>query len=191
MVAAFDEVLAMVAAAEQQDGWLIACQERGVYLAISRELVETLAKLLRSLGNEPVLEVCAGDGRLAQALGAGGVAVIATDAQPLADSGVERLSATEALARYEPAVVLGSFVPVDSGVDAAVLAAPSVRHYVVLNARLGGLFGSAELWQTAGWTGRPLPAISRRMITRHDAWLDEPQRPILQHGEAWHWQRGD
>jgi len=102
---------------------------------------------------------------------------------------VERASAQEALRRYRPAVVLGCFVPIDSGVDELVMRSPSVRHYVVLAARIGGLLGSAPLWHDANWTAEPLAEVTRWMLTRHDTWTGTPGRSILRHGEAWHLRR--
>jgi hypothetical protein len=93
------------------------------------------------------------------------------------------------LQKYRPGLVLGAFVPADAGVDEAVLACPSVRHYVLLGARIGGVFASAALWRDARWRARPLAEISRWMLTRHDVWLDDQQRRILQHGEAWQFSR--
>jgi hypothetical protein len=133
-----------------------------------------------------VLEVCAGRGELAGALSAAGVPVVAADADPPPGSPVVRATAAAALRRWRPAVVLGCFVPVDAGVDDAVLACPSVRHYVVLGARLGGCLGSPALWQNLHWAAEPLPGISRWMLTRHDVWLGAREKAILRHGEAWH-----
>lgn len=177
-------------AAEAGEGWLEACEQAGRYLAPCQELIAALADLLRRLAQaSTVLEVCAGHGEMAAALARSGVAILATDADPPAGSSVVRMTARDALAQHRPRVVLGSFVPADAGVDEAVLACPSVQHYVVLNARIGGSLGSPSLWQPMGrprgWTARPLPDIARWMITRHDVWLDAPKARLLAHGEAW------
>ena len=184
----FQSQLDRIAAAERGDGWLCACEDDGRFLLPSRQLVESLGELLRSLGAGPVLEVCAGRGELSEALTAA-VPVVATDAGPPAGSSVHSMSAEEALGRHRPTVVLGSFVPVDAGVDEAVLRFPSVDHYVVLGARIGGLLGSAALWRTADWTAARLPNVEQWVLTRHDVWLDGPQRPLIQHGEAWHFNK--
>ena len=183
----FESGLDEIAAAGRRDGWLCACADADRFLLLCGELVASLAELLASLGDGPVLEVCAGRGDLSEALRSAGAASTATDADPPQGACVERLSAEEALRRYRPAVVLGSFVPVDSGVDRLVLRFPSVRHYVVLGGRVGGQFGSAALWEDSGWTAEPLDQLTRWMLTRHDVWVEEGT--ILRHGEAWHFLR--
>jgi len=180
-------------AAEQGTGWLDECIDAGRFLALSRELADALARILRRLARGgPVLEVCAGSGRLARALAARGVDMEATDAEPPEGTSVLRLSARAALKRFNPEIVLGVFVPHDAGVDEAVLARPSVRHYVAVNARLGGTLGSASFWQMPGWKHEPLNDIRRWVLTRHDVWLGSAgmhRDEILQHGEVWHFAR--
>jgi len=185
----FDSQLEEIAAAERGDGWLDVCEQESRFLTPTRELVAAVYEFLRSLGDGSILEVCAGGGELAEAMGAAGVRVVATDADPPGGSRVIRASADEALRRYRPAVVLGCFVPVDSGVDELVMTFPSVRHYVVLGARIGGLFGADALWNHPSWTRKPLEQVSRWMLTRHDVWLGTRQQPVLRHGEAWHFKR--
>jgi hypothetical protein len=186
----FDAWLDRIAAAERGDGWLSACADAGRFLAASMELVEELAALLRRLaGDGPALEVCAGCGELAAALTAAGVPLVAVDADPPAGAAVQRATATAALRRYRPTVVLGAFVPIDAGVDEVVLACRDVEHYVVLGARLNGLFGSPALWRNPAWHAAPLESLGRRMLTRHDVWLGPARQQILQRGEAWHFQR--
>ena len=191
----FDSVVGRIAAAERGQGWLSVCEDAGRFLVPCRELIASLAERLAPLDKSPldksplddgpVLEVCAGRGELAQSLRAAGVRINATDVEsPHGTAGfVERMPADEALRQFRPALVLGSFVPVDSGIDRMVMSFPSVRHYVALGARIGGLFGSASLWEEAGWTARPLDAVTRWLLTRHDVWID--RRRILRHGEAW------
>ena len=182
-------LLRAIAQAERRDGWLSACEHNGRFLVPTHEFVMALAQFLRSVKADPILEVCAGRGELAEAIRSAKVPVVATDADPPPGSPVVRASAEEALRRYRPAVVLGCFVPVDAGVDECVMGFPSVRHYVVLGARIGGLFGSGTLWRDRGWVAEPLDRLTRWMITRHDVWVDE--RTIVQHGEAWLFTRKD
>ncbi len=189
----FAEGRARLVAAEASTGWLDECDDAGRFLAVSRELVEALAQvLLRLAGNGPVLEVCAGSGALARSLAAMGVRVQATDAEPPHASEVLPMSAQAALHQFQPSVVLGVFVPHDAGVDEAVLACPSVQHYVIVNARIGGALGSPSLWTAPGWKSEPLDDIRRWVLTRHDVWRGRAGRKggdILQHGEVWHFER--
>lgn len=187
----YESQLEAIAAAEQGDGWLSACERDGRFLIPTAQFVDALGEFLRRLEAGPVLEVCAGGGELAAAIRATGVPIVATDAAPPPGSGVVRAAAEEALRRYRPVVVVGCFVPIDAGADPLVLGFPSVRHYVVLGARVGGLLGSADLWRHPSWTAEPLEPLTRWMLTRHDAWLGATGRPILRYGEAWHFYRSE
>ncbi len=189
----FAQWRARLIAAEASDGWLNECDDASRFLAVSREFVEALAAALRRFaGDGSVLEVCAGSGALAFWLAALGIQVQATDAEPPEGSVVLRMSAQAALRQFQPTIVLGVFVPHDAGVDEAVLACPSVRHYVVVNARIGGALGSPSLWSAPGWKPEPLDDIRRWVLTRHDVWLGHPGKKngdILPHGEVWHFAR--
>jgi len=185
----FESGLDEIAAAGRRDGWLCACLDADRFLLPCRELVAALAELLTSLAAGPVLEVCAGGGELSESLRAAGADSTPTDLFPPQGAPVERLSAQEALCRYRPSVVLGSFIPLDSGVDRLVLGFPSVHHYVVLGGRIGGQLGSAALWENSAWAARPLDQITPWMLTRHDVWVDK--QTVLRHGEAWYFRRRD
>lgn len=189
----FAELREHLIAAEDSTGWFDECDNAGRFLAVSRELVDTLAITLRRLaGNDTILEICAGSGELARSLTARSIHIQATDAEPPAGAETLRISAEAALLRFRPTVVLGVFAPHDAGVDEAVLACPSVRHYVIVNARLGGAIGSSSLWSTPGWKPEPLDYVRRWVITRHDVYLGQAGKKdgdILQHGEVWHFTR--
>ncbi len=183
----FEFVLDQIIAAEGREGWLCASEDAERFLSPCRELVESLAETLDALGDGPVLEVAAGGGELAAGLQSAGATIVATDIDPPEGSEVGRESAEDALRRYHPAVVLGSFIPVDSDVDRLVMSFPTVRHYLVLGARIGGFLGSDELWHNSAWISTPLETVTRWMLTRHDVWIDN--RRTLRHGEAWHFAR--
>jgi len=187
----FDWCVGEIAAAERGDGWLASCVEADRYLLLASEFVGAVAARLSAISTGSRVEVCAGRGKLAAALARYGIEVIAIDVDPPAGCGVLRVSAEDALQRWHPRVVLGCFVPSDARVDEVVLACPSVRHYLVLGARVGGELGSARLWRAPGWTRRPLAEISRWMLTRHDVWTGQAGCPIVQHGEAWCFSRSD
>ena len=179
-----EQMLRAMAEAERSIGWMAACEEAGRYLAVTDELIESLAAAMRDHGMYSALEVCAANGVLAEALRARGIDITATDVDPPIDAAVERIPADDALDREQPGNVIGCFVPFDSGVDRAVLEAPSVQRYLALNARLNGEFGDSAVWQQPGWTASRLESTERWMLTRHDVWLNDSEPPI-RHGEAW------
>lgn len=184
----YRDVVEAMGAAEQAEGWLNTCEVARRYLAVNHEFVHALADRLRR-ADQPIVEVCAGDGELAVALRGHDVEVIATDANPPPGASTSVCAdAITALSRYRPSTVLGAFVPFDADIDQAALAAPFVMRYFVLNARLGGQLGHAALWQNPGWRAVPLPDVSRWMICRHDVWMGQ-NTPIIQHGEAWLFKR--
>ena len=183
MPATQQQVLTDLTAAERDAGWLAACEEAGCHLVVTRELAEAVAELVRTLSPGPVLEVCAGCGELAAAVRRQGIDLTAADADPAAGSDVLRLDAAAALARIEPRMVIGCFVPVDSRVDQSVLATPSVEYYLVIAARINGQFSSSLDRSSRGWEACPLPEIARWVVTRHDTWLGEG-RGVLRRGEA-------
>jgi hypothetical protein len=182
------EVLAEVSEAERDAGWLARCEDHGRHLSVTTELADAVADQLRAYGATNVLEVCAGRGELAACLDQRGIHTTATDAAPSDARHVVQLTAADALARFQPRAVMGCFVPVDSNIDALVLASGSVEIYLVIHARLNGQFGSTHLWSAEGCQAVPLPQVTQWLITRHDVWLSETQR-LLQHGEAWLFQR--
>lgn len=159
-------------------GWLCNCQRRGLYQVLSRELVCAVRAVLTALSDGSVLEVAAGCGSFAAALSTPRLRVVATDSR----SG---WPADRALEAFRPGVVVSCFAPADSGVDAAVLACPTVRHYLVLNAACNGLFGSPALRQATGWSGRPVASVTGWMLTRFDTPLDPLGRRWVRHGQAW------
>ncbi len=190
----FADVLDCVLKAEQSEGWLSVCEQRGVFVALNLEFVQELAVFLRRYTSGPVVEVCAGNGELARALTEAGVEVVPTDVRPTeaAQHGpgprVLAMDAATALARFRPKTVLAVFVPVDSEVDRQVLSFPSVCHYVVLGARLAGQFGSQWLWRSEGWSAEPVPSLSRFLVTRHDT-VAGLSGAVLQKGEVWWFRR--
>jgi hypothetical protein len=182
-----DNVLAQVAVAEHGSGWLALCDDEGQYVALNRQFVDALASVLLKINPSGyhVLEVCAGNGALAAALRTRGIDIIATDFNPPTDAReVLSSSARDALEKYCPRVVLGSFVPFDALIDEAILGNDSVQAYVVLGARTGN--ERRIEWQPVhpGWVCSPLPRVTSYLVTRHDVWLGH-RLPILKKGDAW------
>jgi hypothetical protein len=112
-------------------------EPRGIYAFYSQELIRALAE---RIGDRACLEIAAGDGTLTRFLAEARVQIRATDDRSWSHAikfpdDVERLDATQALARYQPKVVLCAFPPPRNTFERAVFRTPSVDLYVVLTTR--------------------------------------------------------
>jgi hypothetical protein len=171
----FDNALTLLEAADRSDGWLAACEERHVYLALNREFVAALVAQVDALRKRAfwaeVLELGASDGQLAIALQAHGIRVIATDPNPRAET-VLPLTAAQALRQFSPRSVLVCFPPVDAGIEAAIFDTPSVRNIVYIGPEWNGRVGTDTIWNQGGWTVTPLPQVDQFIVSRLDYLVD-------------------
>lgn len=153
-------------------------RERFVHQFWTREFVAALARHLRASGAAPVLEVGAGRGDLAGWLRARGVPIVATDDGSWLDGrrrwprglpdGVEPLSYEAALARYRPALVLCSWMPLGEDWTPAFRACPSAREYLLIGEGPGGCTGTpASFDASAPWRRAFLGDIARLGLTRN------------------------
>ena len=144
----------------------------------TREFVDALAVVIAAAAGGLVVEVGAGRGDLARWLGERGPPIVATDDGSLLDgrlrwprglpAGVEPLGYAEALARYRPAFVLCSWMPLGEDWTPAFRACPSVRDYLLIGEGPGGCTGTpASFAAPPGWRGAFLPAVSRLGLTRN------------------------
>jgi hypothetical protein len=171
----FDNALSLLEAADRSDGWLAACEERQVYLALNREFVAALVAQVDALRNRAlhseVLELGASDGQLALALQQNGISVIATDSNPRA-AHVLPLTAAQALRQFQPRTVLTCFPPVDAGIEKAIFDTPSVRDIIYIGPEWNGRVGTDAIWNQPGWTVTPLPQVDRFIVSRLDYLVD-------------------
>jgi len=112
-------------------------EPRGIYAFYSHELIRALAE---RIGGRACLEIAAGDGTLTRFLADAGVTIQATDDRSWSraiqfPAHVAKVDASEALARYQPKVVLCSFPPPSNTFEREVFRTPSVDLYVVLTTR--------------------------------------------------------
>ena len=171
----FDTTLSLLEAADRSDGWLAACEERQLYLALNREFVAALVAQVDDLRKRAffpeVLELGAADGQLALALQQNGVPVIPTDSNPRAPH-VLPLTATQALRQFKPHSVLVCFPPVDAGIEAAIFSTPSVRNIIYIGPEWNGRVGTDAIWNQQGWTVTSLPQVDRFIVSRLDYLVD-------------------
>eukprot|EP00928_Gymnodinium_smaydae_P010753 TRINITY_DN14046_c0_g1_i2.p1 TRINITY_DN14046_c0_g1~~TRINITY_DN14046_c0_g1_i2.p1 ORF type:complete len:409 (+),score=31.72 TRINITY_DN14046_c0_g1_i2:45-1229(+) len=142
------------------------CERYGIYEFLTVEYVDALATYLgerqaalpQGLRDRPILEVAAGSGRLAHFLTQRNINVLATDSgswglnQPFK---VTSIAHDAALTRYQPAVVLCSWMPENTDFTAPWRAQHSVQEYVLIGAANSGLSGLP--WETWGFASPHLP----------------------------------
>ena len=169
--------------------WLDYCDAHGIYHYPTGEYAVALAEAIAKLKPRRVVEVAAGKGALSSALGALGFDVAATDAHSTSEP-VLQLTASEALAQLRPDLAIGSWVPIDSGIDAQVMACPSVRWYVYIGHEHNGIVGHEGLWRVPGWRHWRVEPADAVNLGRTDFCSDFGQRLIVQHGWTVVFERG-
>jgi hypothetical protein len=120
---------------------------------LSNHIVRTLYQSESVRERDVVLEVGAGDGRLAGLLGERiheeglGALVVATDIEPPEDTHfpVEALNHREALAKYDPVAVISSWMPQYEEWTWDMRATPSVEEYIVIG--VPPLTGNRSTWR--------------------------------------------
>jgi len=124
-----------------QRRWFNFCEDHGVHNVYNIEFINALANEIRGLNDSfPIVEICAGDGKLSHQLRKRGIDIKPTDdySRKLLKNGlVEKLSHQEALGKYEPRVVLASWIPYSTiGFD--ILDYPSVKQFINIGEDVGG-----------------------------------------------------
>ena len=113
--------------------WVSFCRRYTLYNIENLELVSGLAFVLRELPR-PIIEVCAGRGKLSYWLRRFGIDIIATDDYSWRlwgeRHGVEKLDVWEALEKYSPRTVLGSWIPANASLGLAILSHPTVEFFI-------------------------------------------------------------
>lgn len=140
---------------------------QGIYCFYSRKLIRALAAVI---GEEPCLEIAAGDGTLARFLAAEGVDITATDDHSWSDrveipESVWKQDARVALRVHQPRVVICSWPPADNPFERDVFRAPSVQLYIVLSTRHDYAAGSwAAYREQTSFDFAEAPELSRLLL---------------------------
>lgn len=155
----------------KQLNWFGFCEKHKVHDIYNVEFVDALAEEIRGLNDYPIVEICAGDGKLSRHLRTRGIDIRATDNYswekiPRDGNLVERLSHREALERYLPRIVVASWIPIKGRIGFDVLGFPGVRYFVD-NGETG--------WMTEGtidienWGITDLENVEKYSICRTDS----------------------
>jgi hypothetical protein len=112
-------------------------QPRGIYCFYTKELISELCALI---GGRLCLEIGAGDGTLTRFLADKGIQICATDDYSWKHAidypqTVERLSAKQALVRYQPQAVICSWPPPGNTFEQKIFSTRSIELYIVIGSR--------------------------------------------------------
>jgi|TARA_Y100000310_G_C20588586_1_gene766746 hypothetical protein len=118
---------------------------KGVNSILTEEFIEELYREMRSrrLADIPMIEICAGRGKLSYQLRKHGIDIVATDnySQKMDrdESLVERVeSHREALEKYTPRLVVASWIPRNPEIGDDVLHFPTVDYFIDIGERRSG-----------------------------------------------------
>ncbi len=169
--------------------WLILCKIHNIYHAFCYEFVQKLAEEIQKLeikGN--IIEICAGNGKLSYWLKHFGIPSIATDDYSLDKiknrdpKYAERLSHMEAIAKYNPELVIASWIPQDSRIAMDVLDSPKVKYYIDIGtcpeAFTPETTGVVDLWERMDVSYTPLDSTDAFALSTLDfitRWTQLPQ----------------
>lgn len=137
--------------------WQKFCEKHGIWSVYTVEFVDALEEVIRGLNETPIVEVCAGNGKLSYHLRKRGIDITATDDYSDEEIKrderlVERLPHKEVLVKHESRIVIAAFVPPDKGIAEDVLDFPSVNYFIQFPQFTGPTISSCQ----TGWKSRPL-----------------------------------
>ena len=183
----FHSIQGEIEQAPLRSNWMLPCENEDTRLGLSKEFVQSLSDVLKSLPN-PILEVGPRHSRLSQVLSDYGAPVRTVGAHAPREKATTRFNVELMPDDVAHPTVLNAFAPPDSGLHQDIMHDSSVQSYLVLTARIAGVCDSFALWNQRGWRAQQLPMLQRWMLTQHDMYVCDG-RPLVRLGDAWLFQR--
>jgi len=151
-------------------GWFGFCQDNSLFNVHNAEFVDALAGEIKKLDNSPIVEICAGNGKLSYHLRLRGIDIKPTDNHSwrLSDDLVEKLSHQEALEKYNPKIVVASWIPYKSQIGLDALNYPSVSHIISIGENTGSRKQLIEGYDKKEWNMRYFENVEESSICRTD-----------------------
>ncbi len=166
------------------------CGLLGAFEIYTKEYIKALSgdlEKIRKGGKEKlILEVFAGDGRLARYLKGQGFNIIATDNKSRKDirhaEDVECWEAIDAVFHYKPYLTIASWIPGGSTLDLKLVETSVPLIYI--GEGEGGATGSKEFWQRGDFSFKELPCSIWNMA-RTDTPTGTTKEKIRHHTATW------
>lgn len=148
---------------------------KGINSILTEEFVEELYKEMqrRRLADIPMVEICAGRGKLSYQLRKHGIDIVATDSYSQKmdrdASLVERVeSHREALEKYTPRIVVASWVPNNVQIGDDVLHFPTVDYFIDIGESRGGASWLTPDYNNDDFSIKYLENVARYFIGTSD-----------------------
>jgi len=147
-----------------------------VYQLLNIEFIRELAKEIKEINPEIILEVGAGEGLLGKYLSKKlEKEIILTDDHSwwkkenikIDDKNVIRMDYNVAIKRYNPDFIIASWIPYNRWWTKDFIRCESVKGYILIGEGPGGCTGSDMDWKT-DWTRRDLDNVEKYAICRTD-----------------------
>lgn len=130
-------------------------QENDIFQVWNEEFIEGLVSLIKGLETQPILEICAGNGKLGYHLQQRGINLHMTDdgSWHINSNGLtEKLDYNEALKKYEPQLVIAAWPEQWTRIKWNVLDFPTLKYFITIdNPYYAGVdSGEIELYRERG-----------------------------------------
>lgn len=154
-------------------GWTDA---HNVYQLLNVEFIRELAKEIKDINPEIILEVGAGEGQLGKCLSKElEKNIILTDDNSwwkkanikIENKDVIIIDYKDAIKKYKPDLIIASWIPYDKWWSKDFITCKSVKGYLLIGEGPGGCTGSDMDWKTS-WIRRDLDNVERYAICRTD-----------------------
>jgi len=156
------------------------CSRNNIFQVWCDEYIDELKNEIKKLvGDDLVLEVCAGDGMLTHWLKEKGVNIIATDnmswhnkdKRPIKLYGQAiAIDAIDAIKKFKPRLIIASWVEYGSTLDVDILK-ENPEFFINIGERYGGCTGSELLWESydkRGYASKELENVDKYNLCRTD-----------------------
>lgn len=156
-------------------GW---CNQHYVYQLPNIEFIQELAKVIKEINADVILEIGAGRGIISRNVSKIiGKDIILTDdyswwgnkenAEKIEYTDIIKMDYKEAIKKFKPDLVIASWIPYNKGWTKYFRLHPYIKGYIIIGEPRGGCTGSDDDWKTK-WNMKILTDVERYGICRTD-----------------------
>lgn len=162
----YKETIAKLSLEEKSEGWIVWCEDNGVFQYPVVEWIDIIAETIGKTGSTKNLEIASGNGLIGNAINEAGVPILLSDLKNKKES--ENLDAENALMKFNPDLVFTCWVPFDSDIDSLILNYPTVSWYLTVMQAGPGFIGNESIWNSPGWNFKEIQSANKFSVSRSD-----------------------